>query len=608
MTDAERRRRLALIQAQKSQAQERVIATTRDGGQQDSIAPPTGDIAEQPTRADQIMQSARERIGQLAGNVDQTQAMRQQAEASSEQAGPSGLGDVAKSLGAGTVRGAANMLDLPGMAFNAAGGAIVSGMERLGLPEDVGTGARLALAGGPLGTGQTARQGMGVITRGGSEYQAQTTPGEYAGTVGEFLPGAAAFGGFGAGNLLRYGVTAGLGSEAAGQMTEGTAAEPYARIVGALAAPVAVQGAGNIARRLVTPNPADPARISLAKVLDDFDVPVTAGQRVGSDKLRRIEGQTSAGQAMQGQQQEAFTAAALRTAGIDARRATPDVLDGASRRIGQVFDDVLGGVDFVPDQASVAKLSNALNTYRAMTPSGNVPPIFDNINFVMAGSAQAGMPVSAALVKNWRSTLSKMTRSPDGATREAAVQAVNALDDATTTALTAMGRADDVARLATARDQWRNLLAIERAATGAGEGAAAGLISPSALRNAVTTQGRTPYARGSRGDIAELARAGEGVIKPLPTSGTAENLRAMMLPGAATSGLGAGIGSMLLGGPAGAMVGGAVGAVAPAVSRAAKMTPVMQRYLANQLVGRGGPAVERRSIGTIASLLAGSGR
>lgn len=80
-----------------------------------------------------------------------------------------------------------------------------------------------------------ARDTLGI-----PDYQPQTTPGQYAKTVGSFLPGVAAFSpessalGM-AKNLIGYGVIPGVASESAGQMTKGTGLEPYARFAGALA-------------------------------------------------------------------------------------------------------------------------------------------------------------------------------------------------------------------------------------------------------------------------------------------------------------------------------------------------------------------------------------
>ncbi len=74
----------------------------------------------------------------------------------------------------------------------------------------------------------------------GKNYQPKTTAGKYARTVAEFAP-SAALGPGSAGRKVAMAVVPGLASEAAGQLTEGTAAEPWARagaaiVGGALAA------------------------------------------------------------------------------------------------------------------------------------------------------------------------------------------------------------------------------------------------------------------------------------------------------------------------------------------------------------------------------------
>lgn len=144
--------------------------------------------------------------------------------------------DVARSLGSGIVRGAIAIPETLEMAGR--------GIRRLG--EEA-----YQLAGGEVEQETPVlKSTIGEALRGltsADDYQPQTTAGEYAGTVGEFLP--AAIGGP-AGLARRAGVavTAGLGSEAAGQATEGTALEMPARIVGAFAAPSAV---GRIANKTV---------------------------------------------------------------------------------------------------------------------------------------------------------------------------------------------------------------------------------------------------------------------------------------------------------------------------------------------------------------------
>ena len=133
--------------------------------------------------------------------------------------------DVLRSLGSGAVRGAIGLAETPEMA----GRALRRGFQEI-----------KQLFGGEVeqetpifntATGQFLREATTL-----DDYQPRTTAGEYAGTVGEFLP--AAIGGP-AGLARRVGIAtvAGLGSEAAGQATEGKEFEPYARIAGALIAP-----------------------------------------------------------------------------------------------------------------------------------------------------------------------------------------------------------------------------------------------------------------------------------------------------------------------------------------------------------------------------------
>lgn len=63
------------------------------------------------------------------------------------------------------------------------------------------------------------------------DYKPQTTVGKYAKTVGEFVPSAVSAGPMG---VVKYGVLPGMASEAAGQATEGTSWEPWARAGAAL--------------------------------------------------------------------------------------------------------------------------------------------------------------------------------------------------------------------------------------------------------------------------------------------------------------------------------------------------------------------------------------
>jgi hypothetical protein len=386
-----------------------------------------------------------------------------------------------------------------------------------------------------------------------------------------------------------------------------------ALIGGALPAAGAAIGAG--LQKMVSPNAgADEVRLGLAKVLDDFGVPITAGQRTGSKASMYREGATAGGKRIAGEQAEAFTTAALKTAGIEAKRATPEVLDDAATRIGAVFDDVTRGVDVTPAPGNLTALASAVETYKSLAPTGQQAPLVSEMFKAVTKAFRGGNSIPASTVNTWRSRLSKLTTSADAATREAASSALETVDDMLTSSLNAAGRADDVARLATARAQWRNFLAIQKAAVREGDG----LLSPAKLRATVIGQGEAAFARGKRGDLGALARAGGEVMEALPDSGTSQRwwsnipggapalLGALGASGASTAGLGT----------IGIFGAGLASAALPAVSGAIRMSRPMQAYLGNQYgnalagavadaISRGGMAALPQGAVPVGNALAG---
>lgn len=104
---------------------------------------------------------------------------------------------------------------------------------------------------GGLGAAPTSSEVLGAATRDKPLYQPQTKAGAYARTINQFTPASLAPGG--AVRRAANVVVPAVASEAAGQATKGTPAEPYARIVAALAAGggVALAGRGGPDTRLL---------------------------------------------------------------------------------------------------------------------------------------------------------------------------------------------------------------------------------------------------------------------------------------------------------------------------------------------------------------------
>jgi len=237
--------------------------------------------------------------------------------------------DSLKAFGSGAVRGGIGMAELPEMALR---GIARSGQEVL---QTVGLADKdYNIPIFDTGTGRALRGATSL-----DDYEAQTRIGKGFGTVGEFVGGTGALGAAGKGakvlgkalskpkpsgaNLpanvgapnvpaladdvaavartgqqkigdalqkggavaediglgtgaIKTAVVGGVGSETAGQLTEGTAAEPYARIVGALLAPTAYAVTANktatLARRQAAEkNTIETAKVAQQKSYKEFD-------------------------------------------------------------------------------------------------------------------------------------------------------------------------------------------------------------------------------------------------------------------------------------------------------------------------------------------------
>ena len=402
-----------------------------------------------------------------------------------------------------------------------------------------------------------------------AEYDPQTVLGGYTQQTAEMLPGLLMPGGLAA--RIGYGVLApAIGSETAGNIAEalgaGETGQMVAELAGAVVSPAAAE---RTIRGLISPmaGSMDQTAIRAAETLRREGVPVTAGQQTGSARLRRIEDSL----APSTEQLEGFSSAALRTIGSNATRASDDVLDAANQRIGQVFDDVTRNMTVDVQPFRVSQVQRAVDAY-IDTTTANPARVLTELPQRLAN--QQSRPNARAMI-DLRSTLSSLTKSGDGPTRSAAIEALEAVDDIIADSLRSAGRDADISRLNTARQQWRDYLAIERAATSAAGRSTGGLLTPEALGGAVIQQSRRQYATGGRGDLGALARSGDRLLRQAPSTLPSGVRTEAMLPRLA----GAGAGSFF-GGP----VGAAVGTLAPEMLGGVVRSAPMQAYLRNQLV------------------------
>ncbi len=472
----------------------------------------------------------------------------------SAQSATSTAADVIKSVPDAVASGLTNFAGAPGGAINWLTNKANAALGLTDVPAPPGS--------GPSRYADTGDYKKAVENVTGELYKPQTSVGKLAHAGVEAVSNPASYLAPGTIPAKIIGAAAsGFGSEGAGQAAQTYAPElePYARIIGALGGAVAPSAAAHA----FTPAPATPARQRLVDILNNEGVTsTTAGQRTGSNSLRYLEsalgdaplagGKTSA---ITRQGQEQFTEAATRRAGY-AGDAGPEALTANHDRLTGQFRDLSARNNMTPDNRFITDVVDAVRNYRRVPDSqqramvqGYVDDIIPHVN---AGS----MP--GTMYQEMRSRLSRQSnslRDSDPTLSEALRDLRNALDNA-------MGRSISPADRELwneTRRQYGAQKVIEKSASKAGEATAEGLIPPANLRNTVAAENRGAYARG-QGDFSELARAGAGVMAPMPQSGTGPRSMIYHLSNLMSAG------------------------VAPAVAGRVLMSSPVQGYLGNQML------------------------
>jgi hypothetical protein len=496
--------------------------------------------------------------------------------------------DIGKGAVGGLGRGVTGLAGIQGTA----GGLFRAGLAKAGVPEEyLNKGAAIAryvpgirALTGPSGADlQKTVEGYT-----GEFYQPKTIPGQYASTIAEFAPGMVIPGGSLAARAVNT-LAGAVGSETAGQLTKGSAFEPAARLVGGVAG-------GLAGAKAITPAaPASEARQAAVATLERENIPVTAGQRTGSKPLQWLESNAadmpfSAGRAaeLQGAQAGAydraitnrlFDPAELRARGVPADAALPraDVMAAGRQSLSDRYNQMSAAHQLRADPPLVQDLYRANANYERLalpsqraTGSRDIGAIRDDIvNTLLAGQGRmAGDAYQAA--RSRVGTLAESVKNSDPNLANALRDIRGALDRGMQ-----RGLPPDVAqRWADTNRRWGNMKQVEGAVASGGEN-----LSPARVAQTVRA-GRQGQAAQGAGDMDELTRAAQLVIKPPPNSGTAARLgmqKLFNIPAALSGGSGAGVG-FALGGPLGA----AAGAAAPFVANRLALSRPGQAYLGNQ--------------------------
>lgn len=434
----------------------------------------------------------------------------------------------------------------------------------------------------------------------------QTPAGKVAQSVGEFaLPGMVGPGGI-ARKLGQYVVAPGVASELMGQLTEGSKYETPARMAGALVAP-------GISRRAITPFPATAGRTAAVNVLKGAGVQPSAGQQTGSTGLRYAESMLGdvpfapeRAKAIREQPMEDFTRGVIKH-GVNepmapGELATPDVLNRINDRMGNEFKHLTSSNVMPLDQTIQNDLLNHVSNYEGLVNPYMRSPVPNKVMDEVA--TWAGKQGGHLTGEQYQSTRSQLAAAARGATdpylSKTLHEMTESLDNAMERSVAAQNP-NDAGAFREVRRQWRNFIPIAQAAAGGGEQAAAGVLSPARMRQAlVAQQGAKDYALG-KGDMSELVRAGNEVLTPLPNSGTAQRMHVQDIvaalagiPGYLLGGTEGSIASMI-GGYHGSKVGSAIGGPLVAkglFSDAMQGNAGRRGYLTNQVVPRLPPGQE----------------
>lgn len=484
-----------------------------------------------------------------------------------DQMADASLADVGKSAATGIAKGGIGLAgllgDLPealarGTNYigNAIGGAF--GLEPNKLPDRSQTLNRYVPGSRDI---QSA-----IESRTGPFYKPQSTAGQYAQTIGEFAPAVLGGPGSLATRAATRAVIPGMASEAAGQLTAGSDFEGAARMGGALLGATLPGMAG----RVVTPNPMRGPRADAVNILRNEGVEVPASMATGNKLLKAAESELGGPRFDDAilRMNEQYTAAALRRVGVNANRATPDVINAAEDRIGNVFNTVAARNPHIPlDARARTDITRIGDDFNDLTGGRN--PLIDRYTQQIFNTGQRPA-ISGQSYQTLQSDIARMARAAQQPELRMALQDMRAALDAAVQR--GLRNPADIAAWRQARRDWANMIVINRAVSTSTEAAANGFILPAKLQNAMESMRRGTYSHG-RGDFAELARAGNQIMKQFQDSGTPARARAMAIPATIGAVAGAGLG---------ALPGAALGMLAPSAAGRALMSRPAQAYLQNQ--------------------------
>lgn len=324
-------------------------------------------------------------------------------------------------------------------------------------------------------------------------------------------------------------------------------------------------------------------------------VDLSAGQASGrrwvqnaESELGRAPGAGDAGARFTDRQAEQFNRATSREAGTEVSRFSPANVDRVLGNLEDGFQRITQGNNTRLDNTFVTRLQAVENQY-ANNLDMVQRPIFQRIYQNLMDTAAQRQIVPAEVMHQVQSELGRLSRTkvdPELKT------ALTGMRDAVLDAMQRGMPTAEAREFATIRRQYRNWMAIENSLKSSS--AAGGNLSPMALGQQTMNQGARDVLRGDGSDLANIARAGQNLLKPIQDSGTAGRAASMAVPGMI-----AGAGGMAISGNIPGAAVALAGAAAPGLGGRLLFSNPVQRFLGASLPQQPAGQLSRGTLGAL---------
>jgi hypothetical protein len=272
---------------------------------------------------------------------------------------------------------------------------------------------------------------------------------------------------------------------------------------------------------------------------------LTAGQRTGSKPLQWFEsalgdmpGAGGAASELEATGKRQLNTAVMKRIGSNADTVAPEAVDDAVGAIGDTYKKLAARNTLKIDEKFGQDVGDVLGQYNKVLAPKQKADVAEIAADILDRKSQFGSKGIPG--EQYQADRSRLTTLARGAKDDAELsQAYKGLRDALDSAMGRSITPEDKLAWQTANRQYANWKKLQKALTTATDGN----VSPQKLRSVVASGDNGQFARG-KGDFADLARAADVVMKPLPNSGTAPRQWVQHAITAGSAALGGGLGGI----------------------------------------------------------------